>query len=465
MQGEGGGHQRRNLGDDGRFQVGDGRTQTASGELRSPRPREGLRGSGAERRPRLLTARRPYCAPVQSGQAVASGKRHPLQTGSRARLARAPRLLFVVNVDWYLISHRMPLARAAKSAGWEVWVAAKDTGRVAELERQGLRVVPLRMTRTNAGVIHELVAAIQLLLVVLRVRPRILHNVSLKAVLYGSIIGRTLRIPLVINAVNGMGLLFGQNPELRRLRSVVTSALSWGLKSNRSVVIVQNNADLECILSETGVERDQCILIRGSGVDTDEFAFSPSNDGNSDQVVMLPSRLLWSKGVDEFVEVARRARAERWPARFVLVGLAEDDNPDAVTLDAIRGWEDEGIVEWWGRRRDMPDVLAQASIVVLPTWYREGVPKVLLEAASCGRPIVTTDMPGCNDVVVHGENGYLVAPHDVGGLFDAIAALLGDADLRQKMGVAGRSRVLDHFTEELVVLETMKLYDSALRDR
>jgi glycosyltransferase involved in cell wall biosynthesis len=208
------------------------------------------------------------------------------------------------------------------------------------------------------------------------------------------------------------------------------------------------------------LSRERVVLIRGSGVDPDVYRRQPEPQGET--VVMLASRLLWDKGVGEFVEAANRLRAQGYDSRFVLVGNGDDANPASVDASTLEAWRRGGTVELWGRRDDMPDVLSQANIVCLPS-YREGVPKVLIEAASCGRPIVTTDAPGCREIVRHGENGLLVPVRDAGALAAAIKTLIDDPDLRSRMGAAGREIVKNEFTIDAVVRSTLDVYDTLLQ--
>ncbi len=212
-------------------------------------------------------------------------------------------------------------------------------------------------------------------------------------------------------------------------------------------------------IRERFINEEKIRLIRGSGVDTADFPASPESSGIP--VVMLASRMLWDKGVKEFVEAARQLKACGVHARFVLVGDTDTHNPTAITNEQLTAWHKEGVIEWWGRREDMPAVLAQANIVCLPS-YREGLPKVLLEAASCGRPIVTTDVPGCREIMHNGENGFLVPVRSTLELADALQVLIKNPELRKKMGLKGREIVIGEFAVEKVISETLAVYRELL---
>ena len=204
------------------------------------------------------------------------------------------------------------------------------------------------------------------------------------------------------------------------------------------------------------VRASHCHLIRGSGVDP--TAFCPAGEPSGPPTVMLASRMIWTKGVGEFVEAARMLRGGGAEARFVLVGQDDPQNPATIPAAQLNAWNKEGIVQWWGHCGNMPDILGRSSVVVLPTYYGEGLPKVLLEAAACGKPIVTTRARGCDEIVRDGENGYLVAPRDPQSLAQAIGRLLSDPHQRWRMGSAGRRLVLREFTADYVAAQNMDIY-------
>jgi glycosyltransferase involved in cell wall biosynthesis len=232
------------------------------------------------------------------------------------------------------------------------------------------------------------------------------------------------------------------------------------LNRSGSRVIVQNPDDRDVLISQGIVKSEKVHLIRGAGVDVEQFAPRAFPDGAP--LVVLPARLLWEKGVGEFVSAATILRNKGYRARFALVGEPDADNPRAIPVSQLEMWQKEGLVEWWGRRTDMPDVYAQSSVVCLPTSYGEGIPKSLLEAAACGRPIVTTDAPGCREVVRHGENGYLVPLRDAEAVAKAIGELLRNPGLRVKMGEKGRELAVREFSVQQVVNQTLALYDEVL---
>ena len=305
-------------------------------------------------------------------------------------------IVYFVTEDWYFCSHRLSLAVAARNAGFIVYVVTRVFSHGDEIRAAGLKLVPVELSRRSKNPATELALIRELTRIYKRLEPDIVHHVALKPVIYGSIAARLANVPHVVNAMAGLGYLYASNNATARLaRPLVKTLMRVLLNNTRTRVILQNPDDVALMTDSGTIRPERITLIRGSGVDPDVFRSVPELPGS--QTVMLASRLLWDKGVGEFVEAAEILRAEGYEARFVLVGDGDDANPasiDAATLDA---WKRDGSVEFWGRRNDMPDVLARAHVVCLPS-YREGVPKVLIEAASCGRAIVTTDAPGCRPV-------------------------------------------------------------------
>jgi glycosyltransferase involved in cell wall biosynthesis len=369
----------------------------------------------------------------------------------------AVRLLFIVNDAGFFMSHRLPLALAAKASGYDVIVATGGGDGAEEVRRAGLdhRTHPLQRSGTNP------LLELRLLLAIARLyrdtRPGVVHLVTIKPVLYGGVLSRLMGVPAAVFAISGMGYLFGdERPGLihRLVRLMYRAALGH----QNSMVIVQNEADRQQLRIMGALRRGRHVLIPGSGVDLSDFVPTPLPAGKP--VIVLPARMLWDKGVGEFVEAARRVKERGLDCRFALVGPQDADNPRAVSHEELETWRREGAVEWWGKRSDMPEVYAMASLVVLPSYYREGVPKALLEAAAAGRAIITTDAPGCRDVVEDGVNGRLVPPRDADALAHAIIEILTDRAVLEEMGRRGRARAEREFGVERVIHEHMKIYQS-----
>lgn len=371
--------------------------------------------------------------------------------------AERRRILYVANVAWFFASHRLPLALAARRAGYDVQVAAGPEGAAAILE-SGLPFHPLNVVRGAASLGSDLELSRSLVRLYRGVAPDIVHHVAMKPVVFGSLAARRVGVPWVVNAVSGMGTLalaIGARARVRRV--IVRPLLRAGSNRPRCRVIFQNAVDQAEYVAAGIVSPDRAVLIPGSGVDLDEFRASPQPDGMP--LVLLPARVIYDKGVGEFVEAARLLRARGVPARFALAGRLDPHNATAVAVETLDRWVAEGAVEWWGEVGDMPRAYAAAAVVCLPS-YREGMPKALLEAAACGRAIVTTDTPGCRDCVEEGRTGLLVPPRDAVALADALQALLADSLLRGQYGAAGRALAERQFDLQLVINRHLALYRS-----
>ncbi|MGD9509411.1 MAG: glycosyltransferase [Geminicoccaceae bacterium] len=367
------------------------------------------------------------------------------------------RLLLVANDTRFLVSHRLPLALAARDAGFDVHVAAYPDEALAMVERHGLPFHPIAVDRTGTSPLRDARTIWQLAGVVRNVRPQILHCVTIKPVIYGGLVARRLGVPGYVAAVSGLGQMFDPGgPGADLAREILHPLYRVALAHRNSRTIFQNPDDLDEFVATGLVERSRTSLILGSGVDP--AVFRPAPDEPGDPVVLLAGRLLWAKGVADFVEAARLLRTSGVRARFVVAGASPGHQADAVSESALRAWESDGVIEWWGHHEDMPWVYGRCHVVCLPSFYREGVPKVLIEAASSGRPIVTTDMPGCREICRDGENGLLVPPRDPVALAAALRRLIEDGRLRRAMGAAGRRIAISDFALAGVIERTLEIY-------
>ncbi len=381
--------------------------------------------------------------------------------------ARRPKALFVVNSDWFFVSHRLALGRALRDAGFEVVVAAGPTGDGPAIEAEGLRFVPLPFDRGGRSAANDARTLARLCALYRREAPDLAHHVTIKPVLYGSLAARLARTPAVVNAISGLGFVFieraAPSPRDALLRGGVLGAYRLALDAPRARAVFQNEDDRAFFVRRRLVHPARAALVRGSGVDTARFKLEPLPDGG-EPLVVLPARLLWDKGVGEFVAAARALKAAGVRARFALVGAPDAGNPASVSEAQLAAWRDEGAVEWWGHRRDMPAVYASAHVVALPS-YREGLPLALVEASASGRACVTTDVPGCRDVVRGGETGWVVPARDAGALARALAEALGDRAELARRGDAARRHVERDFSLEAVVTAHLQIYRDLLGPR
>jgi glycosyltransferase involved in cell wall biosynthesis len=370
------------------------------------------------------------------------------------------KLLFVVNVDWFFLSHRLPIALAAQESGFEVHIAAGITDKLEELRSHGLTVHSLRLLRGGAGILNAIETIFDLRRIILQIRPDVVHLVTIKPVLLGGLVARWMGVPVLVSAVSGLGSVFLAQGFRAQLRQRLTLHLyKLALRHDNQIVIFQNTDDRDTLINSTGLTDSKVELICGSGVDLTRF--TPIPEGPGDPVVLFPARLLADKGIYEFVDAARMIRQKGIVARFVLVGLVDIANPTSVAHTQLDTWLSEGVVEHWGYRSDMPKVLACANIVALPS-YREGMPKALQEAAACGRAVITTDVPGCRDAIQPGVTGLLVPVREASRLAQAIELLLADPEMRKAMGLAGRRLAEQDFDVRSVVNKHLAVYQRLL---
>lgn len=375
-------------------------------------------------------------------------------------------ILFLVTEDWYFLSHRLPLARAARDAGAHVVVATRINDARARLEAEGFTVAPIPFDRSGLDPLRDLATIRAIHACYRRHGPDIVHHVAMKPTLYGTLSAYLAGVPHIVNAMAGMGFLFiSQGLKARLLRPAIRAAMHLANRGGRVRVIVQNDDDRALFRAHLGVPDGRIATIRGSGVDVDALrpAPEPAVDAAHPPVALCLSRMLWDKGIGELVEAARLLRRRGVALTIRLVGPG-DANPAAIDPEQLQAWAREGLVESLGRTADIAGAYAASHIAVLPS-YREGLPKSLLEAAACGRPIVATDVPGCREICVEGETGLRVPARAVEPLADALQHLAADPALRARMGAAARRMAETRFATERIVAETLALYTTMLAGR
>lgn len=372
-----------------------------------------------------------------------------------------PKLLYFITEDWFFCSHFLDRALAARRAGFDVGVVTRVQRHGNDITEAGIKLIPFHLARTGMNPWHEFEVIRRLMRIYRAERPNIVHHIAVKPILYGTLAARLANISRIVNAPVGMGYIFSSRQlKAKLLRPGLLFAYRLLMNPINSVAVFENPDDRAYCENLGIVARERTRLIRGAGVSTEKFV--PSHEPAGLPTVILPARMLWDKGVGEFVEAAKVLRRQGVAARFALVGAPDDDNPAAVSQTQLETWHREDVVEWWGYQDDMPRVLKGIHIVCLPSSYAEGLPKVLIEAAAAGRPIVTTDAPGCREIVKDGENGFLVPVRSVEPLTTALRRLIEDADLRAQMGRKGREMAIAGFSVEQVNAETLALYREML---
>lgn len=379
--------------------------------------------------------------------------------------SRKPRVLFLVNIPRFFLSHRLPLAVAALEAGYEVHVATGqgDPQEIARIREAGITHHEIYLSQHSINPVRELRTVLAMAWLYLRLWPDILHLVSVKPVMYGSVLARLMRLPAVVVLVTGLGYGFaekeGKKPRFDLFHFVQDSLYKIGLAYRRCFIIFQNPDNRDYFLRHKVNTPERMRLIRGSGVDLAVFNPQPEpQDGLP--VVLFGGRLMWNKGVGDFAAVAKALKGR---ARFVLVGFAEPQHPDRVPQSQIEAWVNDGVLEFWGQRSDMANVFAACNVFLYPSNYGEGVPKVLIEAAACGRACVTTDTEGCREVVRDGENGFLVPAGDIPAMVAAVARLLDDPALRGRMATRSHEIAQQEFSLQRVLDETLAFYQHIIR--
>lgn len=374
------------------------------------------------------------------------------------------RILLIVNKDWGFLTYRTPLALALKDAGAEVLVAGGATGREEEIRELGLTFHPIPFDRSSINPLKELRTLLHIYLLLRQVQPDIVHNIAVKASLYGSLAGLSAGTPRIINSLTGLGHLF-------TAQTGITALVRWLLapvylmlgRAKRLHYIFFNSDDQQRFIAAGFAVASRSSVITGSGVDTEKFL--PAATPVQEAVVVLCARLLWDKGVGDLVAALRILKAKGATIRAIIAGAPDFSNPKAIPQEQLVAWQKEGLVEIPGFIADVPQLLKAASIAVLPSYYGEGVPLFLLEALATGLPIITTDSAGCKETVIDGANGILVPPHDPTRLASAIEKLASEPTLRHQMGKRGRTFAETRFSTSKINSSIITLYQRILKDR
>ncbi|MBM3468822.1 MAG: glycosyltransferase family 4 protein [Alphaproteobacteria bacterium] len=372
---------------------------------------------------------------------------------------QSKKLVFLITELGYFCSHRINLALAAKKAGYDVSLITNCDQRPslkhyeAHLRKLKIYHVPFHRSRLNP--LREIKTLWQIFQIYRKVKPDIVHQVALKPVLYGTLCARLLRIPRIINALGGMGYLFTHfSWKSVIIKPMIICAFRVLLSPSHCRIILQNQDDINLVGPHTNGSK--IFLIPGSGVDLKKFSLT--KEPPLPVTAVMVSRLLWSKGIGELVEAARILKRKSIPLKIIVAGDIDLQNPASVTQEELDGWKQENLIIWLGSCKDVAALYAKSHIAVLPS-YREGLPKSLAEAAASGKPIITTDVPGCREVVKDGKNGILVPPQDVKALVGALEMLTNASpQFRREMGLASRKKAEQAFDEHKIIIQTLTTY-------
>ena len=370
------------------------------------------------------------------------------------------KLLMIVNEDRFFLSHRKEIAVAAQKAGWDVTIVCKDTGRWQEVEALGLKVLELPINPTGMNLRQELRTWWFLYTLYKKNRDAVVHHVGLKNILWGGLAAKLTGVRGVVNAVSGLGAIFSGEKMGITARGIL-AVMRFANRRERVKVIFQNQEDRKLFLEHGVVTEDQTAFIKGSGVDLNEFKYVPEPDSETLKVVFT-ARMVKEKGVIELIEAAERLRKEyEGRLEFWLCGRLAV-NADAVSKEELEKRCDGRYIKWLDFQKDIKSILEQCHIMAFPSYYREGVPKSLIDACAVGRPIVTTNSIGCKDVVDDGVDGFLVPVRDSEALAEKLRILIENKELRARMGKAAREKAEQEFALEKVVKKHLEIYDNVL---
>lgn len=365
---------------------------------------------------------------------------------------QSPKLIYLVADDRYFCTHRLPLAVEAKRQNFDVHVICPTGDSSEKIVHAGLAFHPLPFNRKSLNPFDGIKTALRIYKLYKQLKPDCVHHVAIKPVLFGTIAAHFAGVPNIVNAVAGLGHVFSSSSWLMLPLRMMMRVL---LRSSRVKIIVQNPEDQSEL---EALAQKPVHLIYGAGVDTNQFSPPAAVLPETPLIITHASRLLWAKGVGELVSAARMLRQQGHAISVQVVGEPDTQNPGAISAETLQGWHNEGVINWLGYQKDMATIYQQSHIAVLASYYREGIPKTLIEAASVGLPIVTTDMPGCRIIVEHGTNGLLIPPRDANALIEALLKLIQNPAMRKDFGGAGRTRVLKQFAAPIIYDQTIALY-------
>lgn len=366
------------------------------------------------------------------------------------------RIIYIVNVDWFFISHRLPLALEAQKRGYEVTIATTNTGRFKELEALGFKLYDLKIVRSGSNPLKEFFSIIRLIKILKSVKPTVIHNVTLKMSIYCSIAVRFIQITKVINAISGLGYNFTADRKTRS-QKIIHTLMKFAFSKRGFSFIFQNPDDLQLFKNLKFGQGNKLYLIKGAGVDLEKFKFSEQKKRNKISFILI-ARMLKDKGISEFITSSKIVSTKYPNTRFILVGDVDKENPASFIKDELNKELSGTNVEWLGHRYDIIELLQESDVMVFPS-YREGLPKSLIEAAAVGLPIITTDTVGCRECVDEGINGFLVPIGNSNILAQKMIELIENPAMMKKMGKASRVKAEKEFSLNMVIEKTFELYE------
>lgn len=374
---------------------------------------------------------------------------------------KGKKLFIVVNVDWFFLSHRLPVALAAQKAGWDVTIVTADTGKLKDIEAKGLKTINLQMSRSGKNLLEELGTLNFLRKLYKREKPDVVHHVGMKTILWGTLAAKFSKGIGVVNAISGLGGFFAEDNK-GMMAKMMPKVLKFSHNRKNLLCIFQNNEDKVLYVKNGIIKEDQARYIKGSGVDLREFCYTPEPTEGKIRVI-LTARMIVEKGIFILTEAAEKLRSKYADkVEFLLVG-GIDDHPGAITKEQLDAVCDGKYIKWLGYRTDVKELLQYSHIVAFPSYYMEGLPKSLIEADAIGRPVITCNSVGCKETVIDGYNGYLIPTKDVDALVEKLDILLSNTTLRQEMGRHSREYAEKNFSIDVVKERHLAIYDELVK--
>lgn len=371
------------------------------------------------------------------------------------------KLFIIVNVDWFFLSHRLPVALAAQKAGWDVTIITADTGKLKDIEAKGLKVINLPMSRSGKNILEELGTLNFLRKLYKQEKPDVVHHVGMKTILWGTLAAKFAKVNGVVNAISGLGGFFAEDNK-GMMAKMMPKVLKFSHDRKNLLCIFQNNEDKGLYVKNGIIKEDQARYIKGSGVDLKEFCYTPEPSEGKIRVI-LTARMIVEKGVFILTEAAEKLRSKYEDKVELLLVGGIDDHPGAITKEQLDAACDGKYIQWLGYRTDVKQLLQSSHIVAFPSYYMEGLPKSLIEADAIGRPIITTQSIGCKDTVDDGVNGFLIPTKNVDALVEKLQLLIGNVELRQRMGKAARKKAEKEFSLDVVIEKHLSIYNELIQ--
>ena len=369
------------------------------------------------------------------------------------------KILFICNDDWFFLSHRIEIAKEAIKNDYKVYLAAKLSDSQKEIRELGIVLKPLSINRGKSHFFGSFILFSQILCLIYKIKPNIIHSITIKPVILGGIASRIYKKASFVASVPGLGYLFiSKKIKDRLLKFIVMLMYRLALSQKSIKIIFQNSSDLNLIKRVCKLNNNKIVLIKGSGVDLNFF--KPLKESSNNTNILFASRLLKTKGVIEFYRSALQLKSQKY--KFLIAGKIDNEGPDGISKEKVKAWAESGVIKFLGDVKDIKDLILDSQIVVLPSYYGEGLPKILIEAAACGKPIITTNHPGCRDAVEENISGLLIPIKDSKSLSRAIQKIMTSYSLRKSMGKASREFAVRNFDINLVVKKHIEIYESLI---